>query len=508
MFIRRFIGMRAVPLALLFTLVLLWGCGNKSSSPNHSQEPEVDAVEGPSLHGFRVPEHESSPLGKKGQLLCGGPFFLELLGEDMVFVGDRTPTITMTDDRGQVVEGEVVSAMLQQECPPIEGVEESLRCDRVYVVLPPSPARNLYTSELTLTNPDVEGFAGSATLLLTILPPPSIATVSPSLAWFPEGGREVEVHGSGFLVLDSGEGAGEELPEVFVNKRPGSSPLEVLDVDHCEPVNLTGQGFASAKICSTIKVRMMEPGSLTVQNPVPLGCNVSGRGVVEFPDDDQETWVTEPPFVCDVGGGRSVTASSSRVPLYQVEGQNPTVTVDGVLAPTELEQCEREDGVEACGRATIALPPSLETLGEVAVVLTHPSPLDLPLEGKLYIATAPELVRATPNQVSTNQGPQTVVVTTTGFIGEGGWPYVTMRNAAGDVVELDVELLDQTQDGQPNCEIVRQPGPIGMGLARCLEFEVTIPPEVLTEAYSPELMIGGFGNGCSAASTSILTITP
>ena len=482
-------GPRSAGSAFIVLLSLSWvcGCNREGASP--------PPAEGPRLIGLTE--------DGGGGLLCGADFFVSLYGEDLVFVGDDAPTLTLTDADGGVIDGEMMELSVQPDCAPIDGLEGAVRCEVLYARLPLAPSPELFVSELTLTNPDVEGFAGSATLELTILPTPAISSVSPGLASFPEGGREVEVNGEGFVVLDRGEG--EDVPEVFYEAN--NSTIEVVEVDACSSLDLTGEGLSAARMCSSITVWLTSPGELGVRNPSPVDCDTTdtlsgGHGVSEFPGDGYELLVLNPFLVCDVSAGRSVRLSD--VPMYRVDGQDPMVTVDGVSAQATLDSCEPEGGVEKCRETTIAVPTELDASGLVEVVITHAPPLDVPLTTSLWIQPPFELEGATPALVSASQGPQQVVLTTTGFLFQE--PVVTMTNAAGETVTLEAEVPERTQDGEPNCETVTTM--IAEGSV-CFEVEVTIPSEELTEAYTPTLTWDTpLGDGCNGSSSTILTITP
>jgi hypothetical protein len=475
--------------ALTLAALLVGGC--------QTDGPAAEDDQGPSLRAVVEGDAETT-------VLCGSGLFVSLAGDNLVFVGEETPALVATDATGTSVEAEVMPLSVQVDCTPLDEVDDGFVCDQVFARLPLAASDAPYVSELTLTNPTVDGLSGSASLALTIVPAPTLAAVSDPVVWVPESGREVVLRGNGFLAVDTG--SGETLPRV-THGEPPIQPLEVVDVGGCEALDLPGT--ASARICSEVTVRLSPQGpdaqgwlELTVAHPDPLGCqtgDVNGPRITPFPGPDHEFLLLGPPSVCDA---RTVRLDGG--PMYEVDGQPPMVTVGGVAAELALDGCEGGGDVRPCSGGTITLPPDLDLLGPVDVVFTHPPPLVRPVSASLFLESPPVIEAAVPAQVSASLTQQ-VVLQTTGFSGYAD-PTVTMVDGSGDTVVLAVDVPQQTLDGDPNCEQLTLLVPEGR---RCLEVEVTVPAEALGAAYLPSLTLANDpAVGCSGTESSVLTITP
>ena len=421
-------------------------------------------------------------------------------GRDFLRIdGKRVPTVTVGDQMFAVEDMDCASAL-----PAGEHMVEP--CSSITISVKPGEFdAGLYS--VGVINPDnldypdngdPQGCSFTASDALRIVPPPSIDAVEPSYVCLDDGGREVSVHGSDFLVVDG------KVPSVEVD---GSALLpSAIEASDCDSAGLD-VGSLKVERCSTLVLSLakndVDPGNpvLKITNPMPAGCNDEAMDVwTVLPRPTLE--LAQPQPICNQQGDDAITLTGTG--FLALASNVPQVTFGGVAATSVAvtdASCTAIAGrtdARLCTElvATVAAGSLAAGVHDVVVVNTDPAGCTTDDAITLAVVDAPTVATVAPSPVCLEQGAVSLTITGTGFVRTGtALPAV----AIGGVTASDVMLTEATCSAVPGT-----PDSVA-----CTELKVTLPMDALAADTSNRVTITNPGSADCASQEAIdLQVVP
>lgn len=261
---------------------------------------------------------------------------------------------------------------------------------------------------MTVTKPEPAGCEAATSTGLTIVPPPSLERVEPSLTCTAQGAREGVVTGEGFLDIDGA------LPEWTI----AEAPAALIELENCDALEV--EGYTQVRWCRQARVTwpaetpaLNEGGSIQptigVTNPQPAGCGVEVTGPLTVAAPPVVN-AAEPPIVRATEGPRTVTLGGrdllrvgTALPAVSMSGPDglpialEVVRMAGACAPVEVASLE----VERCDAIEVIVPAAaLDAPYQPTLTVTNPEPAGCKVTASevLTLVPAPRLDAVTPSQ--------------------------------------------------------------------------------------------------------------
>lgn len=291
-----------------------------------------------------------------------GGVTLKLKGKDFYTVAGKAPAVQIGPKTWSTTSAVAAS------CTPVVGPSQNLqRCTELTLALPEAAlAPGQYPVSVANALP---GDCGSGGLNLTIVAPPSVASVTGDLLCNAEGDVTVQLKGLNFMLI------GDAKPTVKV----GTSLLPVSDASGCVAVAGTQ---ASAQQCTALSVTVpkgtLSPGSqaLSVINPMPAGCVSTEARTLTVLGPPVLTVATTPK-VCVAQGSGSVGLAGSgflrygtTLPMLKIGGQTFSATAASGCTPLSVSS----GNAQVCTGLTAALPVGALALGTASIHVQNPAP--------------------------------------------------------------------------------------------------------------------------------------
>lgn len=335
-----------------------------------------------------------------------------LTGSGFLSVGDELPTVH--------VKNKDFTATAVSDCRDVPGVHAAGKvqtCSTLTFTLPQGsfePGR----FDVTVTNPASAACSSTDALTLTVVPPPTLATIAADLTCDAQGAQGLVLSGSGFLQM------GDELPTVQL----GQDTFPVDELSDCTSVE---GDFVEGpvKTCTSGKLTLpkgaLPEGDYTVAvtNPDPAGCvSLETTVILHVAPPPTVTSVKED-LVCDAQGDQDLTLTGTG--FLQVGDALPSVKVgDQIIMASALADCKAvagtfaEGATETCTSLEFTIAKGLLEPGDYPIVVTNPDPAGCFSEEtlSLHVAAPPSVTSLAKVGICDAQADQMVVVNGTGFL--------------------------------------------------------------------------------------------
>ncbi len=345
-------------LALLrLTLILIAGMLFSCSCEEEIEGPDTLELEvNPSLV---CGEQLTTRITVRGTELSPQPFSGLALPELWL---RRTHTID-----GQARDEEPFQLDPDEELGSVQWISES---EMIFEV---SPETALQPGLYDLLVYDADGQASSMTAGLTVIPRPTLDSLSPGMACGQQHDSTLVITGSFFLVFE------DERPTVTV----GSVDLTPTELSGCFDL----PGPADARACSelTVGVRANSlPTSIvevTVTNPAPASCFSTEPAPLEIVPSPSVVSI-EPALACVAQSERTFVISGSDFLEIQINGadSSPTIMIgDSEAELLDIDGCSSLAGPvngRRCNELTVSLAAESLQPGVHDVAVTNPEPAD------------------------------------------------------------------------------------------------------------------------------------
>lgn len=396
-------------------------------------------------------------------MLCAdGPTTFDVLGDRFLTVDGAPPVVTLDGvplDPGAIAPADCAAL-------PVERLAVET-CDRLTITVDPAALDDAF--EVAVQNPDPAGCGAALAQQVPVVPPPTVADITPDPVCTADGDRALTVTGAGFMRI------GDALPAV----RVGDADLVATAADGCVETTV---GALTWQTCTTLSVTAPR-GSLAagrppviVTNPAPANCAATLPEALTVPPSPVLTAVA-PRSVCIDAGDRAIDVQGEG--FLRIDGAPPTLRLAGVEFPVEaIDGCAPVDGapgIESCGRLTTTLRQGSLPEGDVLVEVINAG------EG-LCTAAAAELFDIVPVPRIDAIEPQAVC--------EQAGDTFTIRGANF----ADASVVD-----------------IGPYAARAVEF---VDPQTLVVTVDDEVQPGLYdvtvsnADGCAATREAALRVAP
>ncbi|MBI2375188.1 MAG: IPT/TIG domain-containing protein [Deltaproteobacteria bacterium] len=285
-------------------------------------------------------------------------------------------------------------------------------CTSLQITLPATAPAGVF--DLVVSNPSPAGCHATAASSVFVAPPPTVTSVTPTLACVDDGDRMFSIDGLDFFTFE------------------GSAPTVAFDMSvaqvtptGCTTVELVG---AEVQRCTGLEAIVaagsVDAGirSVRVTNPDPIGCTGSIKDAVSFVSGP-EIFEVAPAVACTQGRGQTLTLSGT---FRRIDGQNPEVQVDGLsVLVTNTGSCTSTNAVghtlETCSSLELAVPEDTLTQGVIRV--TDPDPSGCAATSSTALTVPPQIAisQVSPaNVCSTLPGPIGLTLTGEGFVRVSG----------------------------------------------------------------------------------------
>ncbi|MDD9932234.1 MAG: hypothetical protein OXT09_01445 [Myxococcales bacterium] len=427
-------------------------------------------------------------------------------GSDFLRVDDGAPTVTVGSTEFTV---DSMDGCQDRETQG-HAVE---RCDAIMITIAEDALEpDLYA--VTVENPQPAGCNATATGALRIVAPPVIERVDPSYVCLQDGGREVTVRGSGFLVVDGAppavEVAGEALdPDAIAATDCEADSLDVgdLSVTRCDGLVLSLGQDALAEGNPSVRVT----------NPDPAGCQDEASDLwTVLPRPTLASVVPQP--ICNEQGDDVLTLTGTG--FLDFGGAAPSVTVGGVSATSvsivdgSCEAVAGRDEGRLCSELSVTLAAGTVGAGLHDVVVTNTDPAGCVTEDTVTLAVvdAPEVAQVHPSPVCLAQGDVVITVSGQNFVRIGTEvPSVTVGDVTASAVaptestctevagvsdtvsctELTATLaMGALADDSVNAVTVKNPATADCSSEEAVDLTI-VPPPTIASLDSAEVCTGG-----------------
>jgi hypothetical protein len=342
-----------------------------------------------------------------------------------------------------------------------------------------------------LTNPATAACVSSDAITVTVVPPPTVASIVPDVMCDAEEDQGFLVNGTGFLTM------GKDKPTV----RIGDKDFTPTSVDGCKAVPGTFVEGAVAT-CTSMKVTIPKgtfpPGDfpVVVTNPKPADCK-SLESVSLHVAAPPAIAKIEADLVCDAEGDQTMTITGTG--FLTMGKDEPTITVGKeTFAPTQVGGCTKVPGtfaegeIQDCKTLTFVIKAATFPPGAYPVVVTNPKPADChslePVD--LTIVPPPAVASIAPDLVCDAEGDQTLTITGSGFLTVGDTkPTVMLGNQSFPASKLD------------GCQPVKDPsqGKFAEGdVTLCTSLTFVAPKGALTPGDYAVSVVNPTPAGCTS----------
>lgn len=428
-----------------------------------------------------VPPPELSLVAAELECVAQGAQTVRLEGAGFVRLADGTlPSVSVGD-------GLSVEASAAEGCEPLPGQAGGEACLAIEAELPEASLEaGVYT--VLVTNPGASDCVTTEAIALEVIGQPEVTALNPLLTCLEQGGREIEITGTGFLRLDDAT-----VPAVRLGALEGT----LLSADGCEPL----AGPAGGELCTTLTVLFDDEAAalgladLSVSNPEPASCASEepvGVAIVEAPSVAS---VDRPLFCGDEEDTALVLTGAS---FLEIDGALPAVRIgEVVLTATAVDDCvEMEAPVptRSCGQLTVVAPAGALASGALPVIVEHAGDVGCSSEELVTVehVGAPVVAAIEPSELCTAAGDIQLTIVGERFAEIGGQrPEITLGGRSFPVAALG------------GC------APLAAGGQLCTELEVAIPAATWTAESSQALtVVNPAPVACEAVEPPALQITP
>lgn len=334
-----------------------------------------------------------------------------ITGTGFLSVGDALPTVHVAKSD--------FPAKSVSDCAAVPGVHAAgdvKTCSTLSFVLPKGsfdPGK----FNVTVTNPETAACVSTEALELTVVPPPSLATIVPDLVCDAQGDQALVVNGKDFLQI------GDTLPTVQI----GMQILPVTALTDCAPIDgpfTEGQVQTCTSGKLTLPKGTLPEGdyAVIVKNPDPCGCTSL---------EDVNLHVAPPPtvsavkadLVCDAQGDQDLTLTGTG--FLQIGDSLPSVMVgDQMVLASAVGGCKpikgmfAEGATQSCTTLELTLQKGLLDPGDYPIVVTNPDPAGCASEEtiSLHVSAPPTIVSLGAQGICDAQADQIVVINGKDFL--------------------------------------------------------------------------------------------
>jgi hypothetical protein len=397
-------------------------------------------------------------------------------GRDILQVDQTLPTVTMG---GQMFQATAVAG-----CAALVGNDDTRHvqtCTSATFVIPKGTFQpGQY--DVTLTNPSPADCTSSDAISITVVPPPTVASIAPDLVCDAQGDQTMTVSGMDFLQIDAMK------PTVSV----GTQTFMVDTISGCTMVPaMTSMVQKCTTLSFVIPKGTFPEGdyAVVVTNPPPADCKSEQTVNLHVAPPPSITGVN-PLAVCDAQGNQTVTIAGSG--FLEVGTTLPTVTVGTTMfTPASATGCMMVKGtftegtVQECTGLVLTVPQGTFTAGMYPVTVKNPPPADCSSTETVNLQVDDPPVVASVVPMTICQGGGALAVNGTGFLSTAtvslqsmGQPTIASANSTvnangtqinatfggplnpGDVYDIVVDNGDGCTDNPPHQKVKVVTGPV------------------------------------------------
>jgi len=298
---------------------------------------------------------------------------VSLTGQLFLRFGSSLPRVVAQAEGAEPIELSVLSMDGCRSLPGDSGYEACTTLDAGIPAgtLPSGETYRNYT--LSVDNPGPASCHSTETVLLTLVPAPTLAAVEPGVVCTAQGDVLLVITGNGFLVIDG------ETPTISID---GSTYLS--SASECEP---TPGPKKTTMRCTRLEVTLPEGAlqtgehQVSVMNPAPAGCVSSNVLTLPVWPPPTVTGVA-PHTLCAGGGTLSVTGSGFRPGAKVTLGSGSASSVT-VASDTELSATFDSTGLVVGG------PYDLTVTNDDSCSATLPAAVTVTLGPQIFFADPP-----------------------------------------------------------------------------------------------------------------------
>ena len=380
-------------------------------------------------------------------LVCtaGGGTFVAITGTGFITVNGTAPTVTI----GALSLG---STVVTSDCTAVSGPTETVQtCTRLSVAIPGATMTGAFA--LTVINPTPAGCRSTDSITFTVLPPPTLTSVSPDISSPASGAVSATLTGTGFVKV------GTTLPTVSL----GGTALPAAAVTAatgCAPIAGTTTG---AELCTGLAVTIPTTAptgrvEVTVTNPQPVGC-------VTLP---KEMYLAPAPTVSSTNPSGMCLPATAALPvtvrgtgLLGIGSGTPTVTIGARTYTTTLGPCGAastctpvagfSQSISLCTDVCVSVATTDFVVGgsqSVSAANPAPAAATSSQNGTFLVAPPPTITSVTPNPTVLCQGGGDVTITGTGFL--PGMTVTLIKTSSGVRVSTASVVVNSTTTAVAN----------------------------------------------------------
>jgi hypothetical protein len=415
-----------------------------------------------------------------------------LSGTGFLSVGDQLPTVH--------VDKKDFKASALSDCADVPGVHAAGKvqtCKTLAFLLPKGsfePGR----FDVTVTNPESAACSSTDALVMTVVPPPTLATIVPDLTCDAQDAQGLVLTGTGFLQM------GEVLPTVQLGKE--TFPIDSLT----DCTSVEGEFIEGAvKSCTGGKLTLPKGAlpegdyTVTITNPDPAGCVSEETDVILHVAPPPTVASVKADLVCDAQGDQDLTLTGTG--FLKVGGALPSVKVgDEIVMANALGGCKAipgdfaEGATESCTSLEFTVDKGLLEPGDYPIVVTNPDPAGCFSEEalSLHIAAPPSIQALAVIGICDAQTDQVVVVNGKEFL---------KVDSTLPTVDIGGMMFDaSTASG---CTAVD--GDFAEGAVQvCTSISVTVPKGTFTPGDYPVVVTNPLPADCNTSESVSLHVEP
>lgn len=246
-----------------------------------------------------------------------------ITGSDFLVVDGVAPSVSVG---GEMLDATAVApADCDAEGLDVGGLTVE-RCSSLVLTLADSDG-DLASLELAVANPEPAGCSDATQDALTIVPRPTLVSVTPQPICAAQGESVLVITGTGFFRLDG------DVPEVAIGGVAATS-VEATEAS-CEAIDGRSDAFVCTELVVTLGEDEVEAGThdVVVTNTAPAGCATEESATVTLVGVPEITQVAPSP-ICLAQGAVDVTVTG--VGFVRVGAEQPIVTFDDAASSTSV----------------------------------------------------------------------------------------------------------------------------------------------------------------------------